>query len=94
MIECGPMTSAVSVKDACPLMRFAVPRLVAPSWRVTLPVAVPAPGATALTVAVMTTDWPKTLGFAEEVSATTVAALFTIWDKGDEVLELKLLSPP
>jgi hypothetical protein len=44
-------------------------------------------------VMVKVTPAPKTLGFAEEFSVTVVAALFTIWDS-DELLALKLVSPP
>ena len=41
-----------------------VPRLVAPSEKVTVPAGVPAPGATTVTVAVSVTGWPKADGLA------------------------------
>ena len=40
----------------------------------TVPVAVPAPGAVAATVAVKVTDSPKTEGFTEDVNAVVVFA--------------------
>ncbi|OSY39998.1 hypothetical protein BG653_05642 [Streptomyces platensis] len=42
-----------------------------PKSKVTVPVGVPAPGAAAETVAVMSTDWPTTAGSGDEL--TTVA---------------------
>lgn len=93
MIECRPAVSAGIVKVAWPLMRFAVPRFVSPSRKVTAPVGEPEPGAVALTVAVASTDWPKALGFGEAVTVTVATSRFTICVKGDEVFALKLLSP-
>ena len=49
-----------------------IPRSVAPSKKVTVPVGVPAPGDTGFTVAINVTDWPYTLGLGE---ATTVVRL-------------------
>jgi hypothetical protein len=43
-------------------------RRVEPSLKVTVLVGVPEPGATAVTVAVKVTAWPKTEGLTEEVS--------------------------
>jgi hypothetical protein len=43
-----------------------------------VPVGVPDPGATALTVAVNHTIWPKTEGLAEEATAVVVLAVFTV----------------
>lgn len=80
-------------KDACPLARFAVPRLVRPSRNVTVPVGVPEPGAVALTMAVAVTDWPKTLGFGKTFTATDGTSRFTICVNGWDVFALKLLSP-
>jgi hypothetical protein len=57
-------------------------------------VIVPEPGATAVTVAVNVTDCPNTDGFADEVSAVLVAALFTVCVSVDDVLPLKFVSPP
>ena len=70
-----------------------VARAVAPSLKTTLPVGVPAPGATALTVAVKVTDWPNTDGLAEEARATALLAWLTVWVTTAEVLVLKLPSP-
>ena len=80
-------------KDACPLARFAVPRLVRPSRNVTVPVGVPEPGGVALTMAVAVTDWPKTLGFGERFTVTVGTSKFTICENGEELFALKLLSP-
>jgi hypothetical protein len=41
---------------------------------VTVPVGVPLPGATALTVAVNMTDWPTVEGLADEVTVVVVLA--------------------
>ncbi len=49
-----------------------------PSKNVTLPVRVPDPGATGVTVAVNVADCPKTEGFGEELTVTVVAALLTV----------------
>ena len=45
-------------KVAMPPLRVPEPMGVPPSRNWTVPVGVPAPGATALTVAVKVTDWP------------------------------------
>ena len=44
----------------------------------TVPDGVPAPGATAATVAVKLTDCPKTDGFTDEVTVAVVLALLTV----------------
>jgi len=54
--------------------------------KVTVPVGVPVPGATAVTVAVNVTDCPKTDGFAEDVSAVDVPAWFTCCETVFDVL--------
>ena len=59
----------------------------------TVPVAVPAPGETAATVAVNVTDCPKTEGFTEDVNAVVVLALVTTWLTAVLVLVMKLVSP-
>src|SRR6266705_1980146 len=46
--------------------------------KVTVPVGVPAPGATALTVFVKITAWPNTEGLVEEVSDDVASAWFTV----------------
>ena len=64
--------------------------MVPASLNVTVPVGVPAPGATAATVAVNVIDWPKTDGWADDVTAVVVNAWFTAWVTAGEVLPVKL----
>ena len=71
-----------------------VPRIAEPSSNVTVPVGTPAPGASAVIVAVNVTDWPKTDGLADEVTDELVASGFTTWLNEDEVLAVKLPSAP
>lgn len=59
----------------------------------TVPDGVPAPGATAFTVAVIDTDWPKTEGFAEELSVSELASLVTFCERIAEDAEPKVASP-
>jgi hypothetical protein len=54
--------------------------------KITEPVGVPVAGATALTVAVKVTDWPRTDGFALEASAVVVEAAFTVCVSVEDVL--------
>jgi hypothetical protein len=79
---------------ALPALRATVPSVVAPSLNVTVPVVVPAPGLTALTVAVKVTDWPNTEGFAEEATVVDVLAWLTVCDRVALVLPEKFVSPP
>ena len=65
-MECEPTARALVLKVACPPPSVPVPRMVAPSLKVTVPLGVPAPGARALTVAVKVTDRPDVLGLSEE----------------------------
>ncbi len=60
------------VADKVPL-----PITVTPSRKFTVPVGVPAPGATIATVAVNVTLCPKTDGFTDEATVVVVLALFT-----------------
>ena len=46
-----PTPSELTWRVAWPLLRFAVPMLVTPSKKVTVPVGMPTPGEMALTVA-------------------------------------------
>jgi hypothetical protein len=71
---CDATDSEDVVKVVVPPMSVPVPRVVEASLNVTVPVGVPAPGATALTVAVKVTDCPKTDGFADEVALVVVLA--------------------
>src|ERR1700730_11598511 len=67
--------------------------LTPPSWKVTVPVGVPAPGGFAVTVAVNVTTWPATEGLTEELSAVVVASWLMVWVSGADVLVRKLASP-
>ena len=51
-----PVLSELVVKVAWPELRLPVPSVFVPCLNVTVPVGVPAPGPTALTVAVKVTD--------------------------------------
>jgi hypothetical protein len=79
---------------ALPELKVAVASVAAPSRKVTVPVGVPDPGDTALTVAVNVTDWPKTDGFTELVTVVELFDLLTVCVMAAEVLPAKLLSPP
>jgi hypothetical protein len=76
-----PLTKLTGVPMGCPSTR---------NW--TVPVAVPAPGETAATIAVKVTDCPKTEGMVE-ANVVVVLALFTTWLTGVLVLVRKLESP-
>ena len=76
-----------------PELNVTVPREVTPSKNSTVPVAVPAPGETALIVAVKVIDSPKTEGLTEDVNAVVVLALLTTWLTAELVLVTKLESP-
>jgi hypothetical protein len=77
---------------ATPFDSETVLSVVEPSLKTTLPVGVPPPGDTALTVARKVTVCPKVEGFGDAVSAVDVEARFTTWVTAVEVLGLKLLS--
>src|SRR5207244_658538 len=66
-----------------------------PSRRnVTVPVGVPAPGATAATVAVKVTAWPNTVGLGDAATVMALLPWFTVTVLDAEVLLVKVLSPP
>src|SRR5271167_2904896 len=67
----------------------AVPIEVDPSLNVTVPVGMPTPGGTTLTVA--TSGWLNTLGL--ELVSVVVVAYLTVCSKLVEVLPKKLESP-
>ncbi len=95
MIECEPTASVLVTNVAWPEpSRVPVPRVLEPSLKVTVPVAVPAPGLFAVTVAVKVTACPDTEGLAEELTNVVVPAFLTVWVSGLEVLPLKVASPP
>jgi hypothetical protein len=77
---------------ALPFVRETVPKVVAPSLNMTLPAGVPPPGATAVTVAVKVTDWPKFEGLSDDVTTEDVDALFTTCVREGDVLVVKLAS--
>ncbi len=94
MTSWEPTVSDVSVKAAVPLVSETVPRDVVPSIKLTLPVAVPAPGATAETIAVKVTDCPSEEGLGAAVKLVFVEAVLTTCDKaGLDVLLVKLALP-
>ena len=93
MREWLPPANVVTARLATPPERVAVPSTVAPSLKVTLPVTVPDPGATALIVADRVTDWPDTAGFGEAVNVAFVVAGFTTSGRPVEELAVKLASP-
>ena len=64
-----PTDSVAVLKVAVPPDSVPLPILVEPSWKVTVPLGVPAPGLTAATVAVKVTLWPKTDGFGVELAS-------------------------
>jgi hypothetical protein len=74
-------------------LNATVPRMVAPSWKLTVPAGIPLPGATTDTCAVYVTDWLSIEGFAEDLIVVVVEALFTVCVTATEVLPVKLLSP-
>jgi len=76
------------------LVNAAVPRVVAPSAKVTVPVGVPLLGAVAVTLAVNVTVCPEVEGFKEEVNVSVVLACPTLTTAAvTELLGLRLLSP-
>ena len=92
---CGPAARAEVVNVATPPLSVPEPIGLPPSRNVTDPVGVPVPGATAVTVAVNVTDWPKTEGFSDEVTAVAVLPLLTTcgFPVIEPVLPLKVASP-
>ncbi|GAO05922.1 hypothetical protein TPA0598_01_02920 [Streptomyces lydicamycinicus] len=79
MTVCVPTPSALVVTLAVPPER--VPVKVGPPemTKVTVPVGVPAPGATGATVAVKVTGCPTTDGSGDEVTVVVVSAGSTVW---------------
>src|ERR1043166_8680615 len=89
-----PRLSELVLNVACPEALMVIGARLTPSTvNVIVPVRVPAPGDTGLTVAVKVTDWPNTDGFAEELTAVVVSALLTVSVNAAEVLVLKLVLP-
>ena len=70
-----PIASTEVVNVAIPEpSKVPVPSVVNPSMNVTVPVGIPEPGASEMTVAVNVTDWPNTDGLAEEATDEVVAS--------------------
>jgi len=93
---CGlPVTDSDEVANvATPdALGAPVPKVVAPSLKITVPEGVPPPGATGLTAAVNVTDCPNSDGLMEELRVVVVAAWLTVCDSADEVLVTKFTSP-
>ena len=88
-----PTASDAMDKVAAPDVRVPVPMMLEPFLKVTVPEAVPAPGAVAATFAVKVTDSPKTEGVVE-ANVVVVLALLTTWLTAELVLVTKLESPP
>jgi hypothetical protein len=79
VIECDPTLKEDVANVACPdPSSVPVPRVVAPSLNVTIPVGVPLPGEFTVTVAVNVTNWLNAEGFAPELTAVVVFALLTV----------------
>ncbi len=74
--------------------KFALPSVVMPSAKVTVPVGVPAPGALAEIVAVKVTELPKTDGFALLETAVVVTSLLTTCASVEDVLPAKFVADP
>ncbi len=94
MIEWVATPRLEVVRLALPLLKVTLPSELEPSLKVTVPVGVPLPGAPAETVAVKVTDWPKTDGFADDVTEVPVASLVTVSVRIDDTMPVKLPSPP
>jgi hypothetical protein len=60
------------------LLRVPVPSMVVPSLKVTVPVGVPAPGDTALTLAVKVSDCPKTDELPDDFIVIALEAWLTV----------------
>jgi hypothetical protein len=90
--RCVPAARVLSVREACPEpFREAVPRVVEPSRKVTVPVGVvPAP----VTVAVRVMEVPTEAGFSDEVSDVVVAAGVTLSVRVGDWLGAFRGSPP
>ena len=79
--------------EALPLTSVTVPRTVAPSRNVTVPVGRPTAGASAVTVVLSVTACPTTDGFGVVVRVVAVGPGFTVWVRTAEVLAANSRSP-
>jgi hypothetical protein len=93
VIECTPTVSDEVANVAWPEpFNVPVPIVAAPSLNVTEPVGVPAPGATAATVAVNVTDCSTVEGFALDATVVVVFDLLTVSERAEDVLGVKFVS--
>ena len=88
MIVWDPTINVLVARVARPLFKVPVPRTVAPSKNVIVPVA--PVGA----VAVKVTDWLMIEGLSDDVTATVGVPLTTVCERGAEAAELWFESPP
>src|SRR5262245_31842296 len=89
-----PATPKLTVIRAVPSGPTGIiPRITLPAWNVTLPAGVPAPGATAATVAVKVTAWPTAAGLTDDARPTVVAAWVTVSGTNADLLGAKVLLP-
>ena len=94
VIGCAATVSETGVKVARPPLNVLVASELVPSLNVTVPVGVPPPCPATPTVAVKVTVWPNSEGLTEDARAVALLALFTVWVNVNEVLVVKLASPP
>ena len=87
-----PTVSEEVVKLPVAPDRVAVPKVVAESRNVTVPVGVFEP-VFAVTVAVYVTAWPEADGFTELVTVAVLESRLTVWVIAAEVLAVKFVSP-
>src|SRR5947199_9392473 len=91
-MERKPVKDDEVVNGAWPETRVLVASGVVPSLKVTVPVGLPLPGATALTVAVNVTESLTTEGLSDEVTVFVELALLTVIAGLVSVLELSATS--
>jgi hypothetical protein len=93
VIEFAPSASVLVETLPVPLASVAEPSEVVPLKNWTVPVGVPAPGATAATVAVSVTGWPNTGVVVEGINVVLVVDWATVTVTAVEVLGAKFESP-
>jgi hypothetical protein len=88
-----PTVSEAMENLAVPEPTLAIPRVIVPSRKVTVPEVLAVPGACTVTAAVKVTNWPAVEELTELDSAAELVSLLTVCVMADETLALKLLSP-
>lgn len=92
VIEFAPKLSDAVAKAATPLaFNETLPKTVAPSLNVTVPLGIPLVADVSLAVKV--TDWLNAEGFTEVLSAVKLKAFSTLWVSVADVLALKSVFP-